>query len=729
MEGFMKKRLLLVVVAIVLVVAMCSSLVACANNGNTNAKPEDNGSSSFNVNGGSSASSTTKLIQTTSKASFELYSSEAINETVAANGVKVVNSETGAVLYSVKVAVIDSEGKRFKLYAPNGGYEVGGWYEIELTDSRLSFAAYENTKKVSMYIVNGNVNAGYTSSVKYSQAIYFSNFYTNNDVSYFEYNYASAGQLLSVGDVVLVEDDTSKEYAAYKITSVKDLEGGYCLCSYSAPKYNEIYETLEVSESAAVGTDGVVEFETEAIQEFADNLVSEALEFGLGTAKVALDAKLDGDTVKLSVKLTIPDVVDTADMVLTFKIDSKITADTDISLNTIVAAAKNGIDVTAYFDNTLTFDVSIEDKFEASESAELDDLINKVAAFIKGLDENDVEITMFTWTVPIGNGIADVSFDVKATANFSFSGKLGIESTSSVKFQSTVTYDPSAEDNQVSLNTTKPVFEFETVSGHMEGVAEVKVGLSAEIKFELLAGVLMLGIGADVGNYNRVYAEVVTDNLLESLNVNGGVYFVGGVYYKIKLLYGISTLKTGSIELKKDEIPLYEAGSKYYVNNIESQTITVSAEPVDLKLKGTQTDMVANTKASTDAVDLTFVSIVDTNGYVQLVDGKISLTEAGIAQVANQALKNYTVTVKYGTFKTTITVNSVATIDKNASDDSFTLTESEVGTSIAAAEAVYADGSAVVYSINDGVVTISGAKAGVIFIKVDGSIVAMVVVK
>ena len=725
----MKKRLLLVVVAIVLVVAMCSSLVACANNGNTNAKPEDNGSSSFNVNGGSSASSSTKLIQTTSKASFELYSSEAINETVAANGVKVVNSETGAVLYSVKVAVIDSEGKRFKLYAPNGGYEVGGWYEIELTDSRLSFAAYENTKKVSMYIVNGNVNAGYTSGVKYSQAIYFSNFYTNNDVSYFEYNYASAGQLLSVGDVVLVEDDTSKEYAAYKITSVKDLEGGYCLCSYSAPKYNEIYETLEVSESAAVGTDGVVEFETEAIQEFADNLVSEALEFGLGTAKVALDAKLDGDTVKLSVKLTIPDVVDTADMVLTFKIDSKITADTDISLNTIVAAAKNGIDVTAYFDNTLTFDVSIEDKFEASESAELDELINKVAAFIKGLDENDVEITMFTWTVPIGNGIADVSFDVKATANFSFSGKLGVESTSSVKFQSTVTYDPSAEKDQVSLNTTKPKFEFETVSGHMEGVAEVKVGLSAEIKFELLAGVLMLGIGADVGNYNRVYAEVVTDNLLESLNVNGGVYFVGGVYYKIKLLYGISTLKTGSIDLKSDEIQLYEAGSKYYVNNIESQTITVSAEPVDLKLKGTQTDMVANTKASTDAVDLTFVSIEDANGYVQLVDGKISLTEAGIAQVANQALKNYTVTVKYGTFKTTITVNSVATIDKNASDDSFTLTESEVGTSIAAAEAVYADGSAVVYSINDGVVTISGAKAGVIFIKVDGSIVAMVVVK
>lgn len=725
----MKKRLLLVVVAIVLVVAMCSSLVACANNGNTNAKPEDNGSSSFNVNGGSSASSSTKLIQTTSKASFELYSSEAINETVAANGVKVVNSETGAVLYSVKVAVIDSEGKRFKLYAPNGGYEVGGWYEIELTDSRLSFAAYENTKKVSMYIVNGNVNAGYTSGVKYSQAIYFNNFYTNNDVSYFEYNYASAGQLLSVGDVVLVEDDTSKEYAAYKITSVKDLEGGYCLCSYSAPKYNEIYETLEVSESAAVGTDGVVEFETEAIQEFADNLVSEALEFGLGTAKVALDAKLDGDTVKLSVKLTIPDVVDTADMVLTFKIDSKITADTDISLNTIVAAAKNGIDVTAYFDNTLTFDVSIEDKFEASESAELDELINKVAAFIKGLDENDVEITMFTWTVPIGNGIADVSFDVKATANFSFSGKLGVESTSSVKFQSTVTYDPSAEKDQVSLNTTKPEFEFETVSGHMEGVAEVKVGLSAEIKFELLAGVLMLGIGADVGNYNRVYAEVVTDNLLESLNVNGGVYFVGGVYYKIKLLYGISTLKTGSIDLKSDEIQLYEAGSKYYVNNIESQTITVSAEPVDLKLKGTQTDMVANTKASTDAVDLTFVSIEDANGYVQLVDGKISLTEAGIAQVANQALKNYTVTVKYGTFKTTITVNSVATIDKNASDDSFTLTESEVGTSIAAAEAVYADGSAVVYSINDGVVTISGAKAGVIFIKVDGSIVAMVVVK
>lgn len=725
----MKKRLLLVVVAIVLVVAMCSSLVACANNGNTNAKPEDNGSSSFNVNGGSSASSSTKLIQTTSKASFELYSSEAINETVAANGVKVVNSETGAVLYSVKVAVIDSEGKRFKLYAPNGGYEVGGWYEIELTDSRLSFAAYENAKKVSMYIVNGNVNAGYTSGVKYSQAIYFSNFYTNNDVSYFEYNYASAGQLLSVGDVVLVEDDTSKEYAAYKITSVKDLEGGYCLCSYSAPKYNEIYETLEVSESAAVGTDGVVEFETEAIQEFADNLVSEALEFGLGTAKVALDAKLDGDTVKLSVKLTIPDVVDTADMVLTFKIDSKITADTDISLNTIVAAAKNGIDVTAYFDNTLTFDVSIEDKFEASESAELDELINKVAAFIKGLDENDVEITMFTWTVPIGNGIADVSFDVKATANFSFSGKLGVESTSSVKFQSTVTYDPSAEKDQVSLNTTKPEFEFETVSGHMEGVAEVKVGLSAEIKFELLAGVLMLGIGADVGNYNRVYAEVVTDNLLESLNVNGGVYFVGGVYYKIKLLYGISTLKTGSIDLKSDEIQLYEAGSKYYVNNIESQTITVSAEPVDLKLKGTQTDMVANTKASTDAVDLTFVSIEDANGYVQLVDGKISLTEAGIAQVANQALKNYTVTVKYGTFKTTITVNSVATIDKNASDDSFTLTESEVGTSIAAAEAVYADGSAVVYSINDGVVTISGAKAGVIFIKVDGSIVAMVVVK
>ncbi len=725
----MKKRLLLVVVAIVLVVAMCSSLVACANSNNTNAKPEDKGSSSFNVNGGSSTSSSTKLIQTTSKASFELYSTEAINETVAASGVKVINSETGAVLYSVKVAVIDKEGKRFKLYAPNGGYDVGGWYEIELTDSRLSFAAYENTKKVSMYIVNGNVNAGYTSSVKYSQALYFSNFYTNNETSYFEYNYASAGQLLNVGDVVLVEDDTSKEYAAYKITSVKDLEGGYCLCSYLAPKYNEIYETLEVSESAAVGTDGVVEFETEAIQEFADNLVSEALEFGLGTAKVAIDAKLDGDTVKLSVKLTIPDVVETADMVLTFKIDSKITADTDISLNTIVAAAKNGIDVTAYFDNTLTFDVSIEDRFEASESAELDDLINKVAAFIKGLDENDVEITMFTWTVPIGNGIADVSFDVKATANFSFSGKLGVESTSSVKFASTVTYDPSAENNQVSLNTTKPEFEFETVSGHMEGVAEVKVGLSSEIKFELLAGVLMLGIGADVGNYNRVYAEVITDNLLESLNVNGGAYFVGGVYYKIKLLYGISTLKTGSIDLKSDEIQLYEAGSKYYVNQIDSQEITVSAEPVDLKLKGTQTDMVANSKAKTEAVDLKYVSIVDTNGYVQLVDGKISLTAAGVAQVAKQALKGYSITVKYGTFTQTITINSVATIEKSASDDSFTLTEQEVGTSIVAAEAEYADGSDVVYSINNGVVTISGAKAGVIFIKVDGSIVAMVVVK
>ena len=99
------------------------------------------------------------------------------------------------------------------------------------------------------------------------------------------------------------------------------------------------------------------------------------------------------------------------------------------------------------------------------------------------------------------------------------------------------------------------------------------------------------------------------------------------------------------------------------VNSITTKSIVVGPSAMDLELKGIQRNIVTNvTDSEPTLIDAKTVTLYDANRYVQLVDGKISLTEAG----AKQVLENYKVTVSVNGLEEEILVNSVAGQEANA---------------------------------------------------------------
>lgn len=727
----MNKKLWTLLIAVLLIVAMSVCMIACSNDGDAAKK-----GSSFQTKNGSVAQTVTEAVQINEKTAFEIATSEAMTTDGVQAKIALFDSKTGDQIVS-NVVSLDNTGKLFRLNAPTTGYTEGGFYTLELLDSRLSFVDFKATK-LSMYVVAGNDTVAFNENVTYltGGSAYISNFAESGALKTFEFDAAAANQTLTMGQIILVEDVNTGDFTAYQILGVQatDKTGVYTV-AYAAPSYEEVYDKLEATNTAVLGQDGTVTIKEDKIVETISEQLS-LFGFNAGIARFDINPSLDlsNKMVTINVAVTLPDILGDKDgannleLTLNFGIQTKIVVETEISIGQLLAAKDNGIELVTRFDNTLTFGVEVKDGVSLADQSALDAVLTKIAAMIKGMNEDDISIDIFNWVIPIGNGVADINFDVNLDMNFNFEGKIGVVSTSTAMLKTRIFFNPSTEEKDFSV--VDKSFSFDSVNVAVEANAAVYIGIDAAIKFELLGGVISVGVGAEVGNFNKVYGEFASNNLLEEeKDFIYGIYFEGGIYYDAKFLYNVAKLTSGSISFLggRQEKVLYTAGSRYVVTGLKDADMVISTVARDIVIPCTYRDIVANTSVNefTNIIDAKKIQLVeDTKGYVQIVDGKISLTDAGVA--AASTISDYVITVKADGIEAKITINVANTVETKVGENAIiALDAQDIGKTITAA---YLDGTTVVVAY-DGVasgVEIPATAEGAIIVYADGEVIAIV---
>lgn len=621
----MKKRLLSFVVVLMLVLSLVT-LIAC--NDVKPVDPSEESSITFGEGSNGSSDGTTR-IKATAKQAFEFYSLNGGTTAQKAQDEVVVESVKGAT-QNVTVVAADEEGKKFKVLAPFGGYKTGEWYEITVNDG-FKFVNYD-CNKISFYVpAAAEVTAEYNEDVVLVTADHITNITVDSkDNIWFDYNVAAAGKKVSVGQVLIA--DSEADQVAYEITSV-DVVDGVAKCSAVKPSTDDIYEVLMVTETASLNKDSdVTSLVTEEDVAQLAEIAAAAFDFSAGKAKFNISFDVQETDVVLTITMIIPDLVETEsgsylDLILGFTVNSEIDVLTDVTLGSLINAADKGLDVKADIHNKMTFEARIEDSVEIVKTEALDDILNKIAAMVKDVNENDVTIDLFNWVIPIGNGVASITYNADVVMNFTFAGQLGITSTSSLDFSANVMYTPDTS-SPISLDLSKPKFTFDSVAISAQADIHTRIGLYNDLSFDLLGGVLSLGIFAEVGNYNDVYGSIVTTNLLEEVDASYGFYFEGGVYYDVGVKYSVAKLVNGSKSFfdGKQYIPLYDLGHKYQVLNFASQEFRVGPQAQPIVVVGSQKNLVTK-EVSMSVIDPAKFSIkTDAQNFVEIKDGKIGLT-------------------------------------------------------------------------------------------------------
>ncbi len=721
----MKKKLLLVVIAILCIATMCFSLIGCSNTENVTNKEK----SSFSLGDEGGAVGQTKQINAYSTDSFKIVASENMTKDEVSRGVVVSKHGSTESWYGDVVSV--GEGtKTYKLMAPTAGYTVGNWYVIELKDSRLSFVAFEGYTKLRIHIVESGIDFSVFDTTISVDSIYLSELDT--EAKTFKFNQGLFNTKVEIGNVLLVEGEDGK-YEAYKVVNIQAAtnDSGFVFIKYDVPEYNEVYTKLVGSDTSKIGTDVAenVEFDTNVEQLEETLLAMASVSFDVSAAKFTISGDLVDDAVVLKIRMTIPNIVPTTDgsnkldLGFEFTVKSKITSNTDISIGSLVAAKDQGLTVEANFDNDLTFRVEVVDEANVASDTALDEILNKVKDMIQKANDaqDDVEIKVFNWIVPIGNGVADVKFNVSLVMNFSFSGKLGVESTTKVKFDAVAKYNPNAEDGKkFTAEVSKPEAKLDSISADISGNIKTLVGIKASVEFELLGGVLSVGVSAMVGNYNNFYGVIESGNLLaDEIQANGGYYFEGGLRYRVDLLYGIAKIKNGAKTLVEDIIPgtQYDAGSVQEVTVLATTNVDLLPAARDLVLACKYNDVKTGAPDVDGIVDTKLIKLVDGQGYVTIEDGKIALTEKGFNKAATTGISNVKISVKIGMKDFDLYINAVK-FDEIRKASSITV-DMDV-TDAAALTATYVDGTPVDIAVVNGLVSIANPEVGVIIIYENG---------
>lgn len=720
----MNKKLWTILVSVLLIVTMSVCLFACTD---AEQAAEENLSSSFKLRDGSTSSSVTKSVQIGTNTTIAVESKvDTTVENVAAN-FSFKDKDGNAVA----VRVFQDDTKHFSIKAPNGGYATG-WYNLTLLNSNLSFTQYPGANKLVISVAaDADINAELGSNVIYlaagSAAIY--DVKEDDAMPTFKFDATIAGEMIKMGDTILVQDENGN-YSAFKVWGVAATsEANVYTVSFARPSYDEIYEKFQASSSATL-SDGTIAYSN--YNEAVEALVDEVAAAGFDVGPVRIDANLDKETntVSLGIKITIKDVLGEKDganslnLILEFDVDSKITADTNINIGALINKEDNNVAIKAVFDNTLTFTVKAQDGMTVTESSALDAVIVKIKNLIQNTDDAALSVPVFNWIIPIGNGVADVNFQVNAVLDFSFSGEIGVKSSSNAVFSAEVNYNPATGEKSANIEKVKGL-TVDSVEIDVDANAAVYLGVEAAIKFELLAGVLSVGVGAEVGNYNRIYGSLHTTNLLESTGVNYGYYIEGGIYYDVKFLYSIAKIKTGDISFLggRQEKQLYDAGSRYVVTYLADSKMTISDLAQDIKIDCLYRDIVAGTAVTdlTNIIDATKISEVSegdgTNDYVVIEKGKIALTETG----KNQSLTNYEVRVKADGVEATILVSTVPA--KSTSKNTEINLTVDAGVKVVTAE--YVDGDVLTVTKDGTNAQFVTAGEGVIIVKADGKVIAM----
>ena len=291
----------------------------------------------------------------------------------------------------------------------------------------------------------------------------------------------------------------------------------------------------------------------------------------------------DGHVV-VDITITVPNVVTvegyaSSDLVITVHNVMDVSANANINKETV--AEEFSLKATVNNDITTTVTLGADGGYTGA--VNVPELMDKLVELANESRDDATAIPLFKWTVPIANGVASITYNADLMFRFSVAGDINASAHAQLDYEVGVMYTKAdgidAYANELEGNG------FDDVQVSLGGQAELKVGLRQDLSFDILAGVLGVGIEAEIGNYNRLYGYGESSNLVDEAEdyFTGGVYFEGGFYYDVNLSYGV---KIGSllnladkVDIADGEIKGYEAGNRYLVLGVgaEVQSYTLSA--------------------------------------------------------------------------------------------------------------------------------------------------------
>ncbi len=695
----MRKNRFLILIALVLVCALLAvTVVGCQKtdnntegNGNTTTVP-DNGNTGDNDNGtgdntgnndgnwstGDGSGSTSDNGSTLQLSDVDSYITFDVNAD-SADDIQVTTATGGSVAVDIK-----SNNGVYTVWAPAGGYEKGHIYRITLSNG-ASFVKYDGVDVILFQIGNSanniKINAGY---LTYSEKA--ATFGEESTDGYGVTTGAMTLQTNSVspmaaGTIFLIEMADGSQ-SAYKVTKATEAQAGIYLINYVKPDIDEVFEEFEYSATSKMTADSDVDFDYMGGKEALNNseLAMSIVEmFG---SKPEFDISVpefdQSGHVVVDITITIPNVVTvqefgSANLVITVHNVMDVSASANIDKATL----SEEFSLKATVKNDITTTVSLGANGGYTGAVNVPELMDKLVELANESRDDATAIPLFKWTVPIANGVASITYNADLMFRFSVGGEINAAAHAQLNYEVGVMYTEayglSAYANEIDENG------FDSVQVNVAGQAELKIGLRQDLSFDILAGVLGIGIEAEIGNYNRLYGYGESSNLIDEADdyFAGGVYFEGGFYYDVNLSYGLkvgSILNlSGKVDIVDGEIKGYEAGERYLVLGVgaeyENYRLTALNTNVPAIYYKNMYDLVTRTRYTEAAVaeEFTFESAgkdLAIENYVLKVTKDIAPTVVTATYVADPDLS---VEVKYSfSLEDPVLVNDTIVIDKTS---------------------------------------------------------------
>ena len=593
----MRKKRFLILIALVLVFAMLAvTIVGCQkeegkpSDDNSTLVPDDGGDDNggntgagtggwSDGNGGStSGGSTYNISEADAYISFDVVAE-------SASDIAVYNSKDEAVSVEIKA----NDGV-YTVWAPNGGYEKGKIYKIVLSNG-ATFVKYEGVDTIRFSIGNNanniKINSGFLSYSEKAVVTWGSESTDGYGVTTGTMNLqTNASAEMPAGTIYLIEMNDGSQ-AAYKVVKSASATNGVYFVEYVKPDLSEVFEEFEYSATSKLTEDSDVQFE---MDETVEALKNSELMMGLSTSLgkmpeiSATTPSFEDGKIVFDIVITFKDIVTVdgyagSDLVITVHNVMEVQASANIDKETV--AEEFSLKATVKNDVTTTVTLGADGGYTGI--ASVTDLMNKLIEYANENKDDATAIPLLKWTVPIANGVASITYDADLIFRFNVAGEVNASAHAQLDYEVGVMYTKA--DGIEAYAQELDGNGIDSVQVDLGGQAELKVGLRQGLSFDILAGVLGVGIEAEIGNYNRLYGYGESSNLVDEAEdyFAGGVYFEGGFYYDVNLSYGV---KIGSllnladkVDIADGEIKGYEAGNRYLVLGVgaEVQSYTLSA--------------------------------------------------------------------------------------------------------------------------------------------------------
>lgn len=481
------------------------------------------------------------------------------------------------------------------------------------------------------------------------------------------------------GEVFILQYDDGSQ-AAFKTKTAATPANGVVAVGYTKPELTEVFEEFDVTTSTALTDESMIVIEEDLEQKLSESTLGMAVvDIFQSSPQFDANVELVDGVLVVDITITVPNVVvidgQSANLTINLHNDMAVELNADIDIDTI----SEYFDVSADITNDMTATVSLGANVNFNEVANVQDLFQKLWTLANDSNENPTAIPLFKWTLPIGNGVASISYDADLVFAFNFSGKIDVEAQATLDY--TVGAKYSKEDGIEMYKNASENNGFDNLTVDLYGMAELKVGVDQRVSFDILAGVLGIGLQAELGNYNRIYGYGVTTNLIndEEDAMNGGFYFVGGFYYDVNLTYG---LKIGSLLNVSDKADIVSGEEVLYGpfgNRYVEVGLTQTADTVALTAKESLVpaiyevvlfDLVTQTESTApiDASELVFTGaegLTFTSGVVNVNDGVKDVNDEVTVKYGN--FDSVTTTYTFSAAKPMLDVNN-GTVDKASKD-------------------------------------------------------------